>query len=92
MNIRFNSIICILTSVLFLTACSAQNGTDIPLITPIPTEISEITYDNANLNSVPEYNGITISLFSLMRILLHLPLRYIPHSTAKDDAVLRMRI
>lgn len=57
MNIRFNSIICILTSVLFLTACSAQNGTDIPLITPIPTEISEITYDNANLNSVPEYNG-----------------------------------
>lgn len=57
MNIRCNSIICIFTSVFFLTACSAQNGMDIPLITPIPTEIIETTYDIANLNSVPEYDG-----------------------------------
>lgn len=57
MNIRFNRIICILISALFLTACFSQDGTDTPLVSLIPTEIAEATYDTANLNSVSEYDG-----------------------------------
>lgn len=54
-------IIILLSSIFAITGCGVTDGMDTPLISPIPTEISETAESAAvgiSLDTIPEYSGL----------------------------------